>query len=84
MINHVYSQEEQDVLHDLYIKLRHIEEKAHEISMLRGVIRDELTPNIMDGTIMLEMLDGDIYRQIDYVESEMDQLIQQLRGAEIG
>lgn len=84
MINHVYTQEEQDVLHDLYIKLRHIEEKAHEISMLRGAIRDELTPNIMDGEFMLEMLDDDIYTQLDYTESQMQEIIDALHRAELG
>ena len=84
MINHVYTQEEQDILHDLYVKLRHIEEKAHEISMLRDAIRDELTPNIMDGEFMLERLDDDIYTQIDYTESQLQEIIDTLHRAELG
>ena len=84
MINHVYTQDEQDVLYDLYIKLRHIEEKAHEISLLRDAIRDELTPNIMDGEFMLEMLDADIVQQIDYAESQLQVIIDTLHRAELG
>ena len=84
MIQHVYTQEEQDVLHDLYITLRHIEEKAHELSMIRAAIRDELTPNIMDGEFMLESLDDDIYSQIDYTESQLQEIIDTLHRAELG
>ena len=81
---HEYTQEEKDKLHDLYIKLKHIEDQTQVISSMRQDIRDELIPDIMDGDIMVGRIPDDVIQQIEYVESEMQQLIASLQAAQIG
>ena len=83
-VQHEYTQDEKDMLHDIYIKLKHIEDRDKEIYNLRQDIRDELIPDIMDGDIMVERIPDDIIRQIEFIESEIQQLIDTLHDAQIG
>ena len=84
MVNHVYTQEEQDTLHDIYIELHDLEEIMHEVSNCRDNIRDELTPNISDGCVDVAMLPDDIISTIRFIHSQLDELIGDLHKAEIG
>lgn len=81
---HEYTQEEKDKLHDLYIKLKHIEDQTQEISSMRQDIRDELIPDIMDGDIMVDRIQDDTIQQIEFIEFEMQRLIDMLKHAQIG
>lgn len=81
---HTYTQDEKDKIHDIYIKLKHIEDKVKELSDMRQDIRDELIPDIMDGDIMMNLVPYDIIQQIDFVEGEMQHLINVLHDAQIG
>ena len=84
MINHVYTQEEQDILHDIYIELHDLEETMHEVSNCRDNIRDELIPNLSDGCIVMAMLSDDIFGTIRFINSQLKKLIGDLHNAEIG
>lgn len=83
-IQHQYTQEEKDNLHDLYLKLKHIEDKAAEITQLRQDIRDELIPDIADGDIVMERIPHDVIEEIDFIERKLQALIDSLHAAQIG
>ena len=84
MVQHIYTQDEQDTLHDLYVALHDTEEIMHEVSNCRDNIRDELTPNISDGCIIPDLLPDDILRTIRYINSQLEELVSDLHKAEIG
>ena len=84
MPNHVYTQEEKDRLHDLYIKLRGLEPIASALYNCQQDLRDELITDLADGDIILDRLDSDIELQIDFVAAEARRLVNYLHAAEIG
>ena len=84
MVYHVYTQDEQDQLHDLYIALHDLEETMHEVSNCRDNIRDELTTNIADGCIMVSDLPDDIVATIQFINGQLEDLVHDMHKAEIG
>ena len=84
MINHVYTQDEQDQLHDIYVALHDLEETMHEVSNCRDNIRDELIPNISDGCIEVAMLPDDILSTLRYINDQLEELVSDMHNAEIG
>ena len=84
MINHVYTQDEQDTLHDLYVASHDTEEIMHEVSNCRDNIRDELTLNISDGCIITDLLPDAILTTIRYIYSQLEELVSYLHKPERG
>lgn len=84
MPGYVYTQDEKDALHDLYIKLKELDTLVTELNDCQQDIRDELITDLADGDILVQALDPDLEAQIDFVAAELRRLIKSLHAAEIG
>jgi len=83
MERHIYTQEEKDELHDLYLELKHLDDKFYQINKLKQNILDNLISDLSDGDIMCERIDSELYSQIRFVKGELSVLINMLSDAEI-